>query len=96
MDEKVDRGEITQKILPEVNNKIDRKDLDIFHKYVNEHREDTEERFKSHNLEMESYVQKFKSDMDDYCNKLDRIVGRKADLGDLEKLEDNMTNKTEI
>lgn len=93
MDEKVDRSEITQKILPEVTNKIDRKDLEIFHKYLNEHRHDTEERFKSHSMEMESYMKQFKSDIDDYCSRLDRT---KADVGDLEKLEDNMTYKTEV
>ena len=96
MDEKVDRSEITQKILPEVTNKIDRKDLEIFHKYLNEHKQDTEEKFRAYGMEMESYVKQFKSDLEDYSNRLDRTLGNKADLGDLEKLEDNMTHKTEI
>jgi hypothetical protein len=83
LDQKVERSEITHKLLPELSAKLDRKDLDIFHKYLDEHKIATENKFQSHLAEIETFLAKFKDDIEAYVGKLSSSIGKKADYQEL-------------
>ena len=95
LDDKVDRSEITLKILPELNRKLDRHEMDSIAEQTHSTSKDIHRRMDDFNMDVDKYIGQFKAQLEDFKVKLGNGLQDKVDLREVDNMYQTMSKKVD-